>query len=164
MKAAFRFVDAKFEEILGVLALVVVIALIFIGVVMRLGFHAGIPWQEELSRILYVLVVYLGASYGVMSNDHIRVSLVTELLPPRGKRVLGLITDLVWVVFNIWVIVLALDVYRSMRAFPGRSAVLSIPLHVVFLIVPIGFALISLRIIQRQLRQPPAGVEPAQEA
>jgi hypothetical protein len=35
-----------------------------------------------------------------------------------------------------------------MQRFLGESAVLKIPLHVVFLIVPLGFTLLTLRLIQ----------------
>ncbi len=155
MRHVLRFVDDKFEEILGVLALVVVVSLIFVGVVVRLTIKSGIPWQEELSRILYVVVVYLGASYGVKSRDHIRVTLVAEMLPKRAKRVLEVATDVVWVVFNIVVVKLAIDVFHSMNRFSGRSAVLDIPLQTIFLVVPIGFVLISIRIVQRWFRPPP---------
>lgn len=155
MVRVLRFIDDKFEEILGVIALTVVVSLIFIGVVVRVGFSSGIPWQEEISRILYVLVVYVGASYGVKSRDHIRVSIVSEFLPPRAKRVLSAATDVVWIAFNLIVAKLAIDVFRSMNQYSGRSAVLDIPLQYIFLIVPIGFILISARLVQRWFRPPP---------
>jgi C4-dicarboxylate transporter DctQ subunit len=148
MKKILTFIDAKFEEIIGVIVLAVVVSLIFAGVMMRLLFKNGLPWQEELSRILYVLVVYLGASYGMRSNDHIRINIVSDLLPPQARKVLRIITDFIWAGFNITVIIMAMQVYQKMQRFLGESAVLKIPLHVVFLIVPIGFALLTLRLIQ----------------
>ena len=48
MKRVLRFIDEKFEEIIGVAVLAAVMTLIFIGVVMRLVFRSGLPWQEEL--------------------------------------------------------------------------------------------------------------------
>ncbi len=160
MVRVLRFVDDKFEEILGVLALTVVVSLIFVGVVVRLTVSSGIPWQEELSRILYVVVVYLGASYGVKSRDHIRVTILAEYLPPRGRRVLAAATDVVWIVFNLVVAKLAIDVFRSMSRFSGRSAVLDIPLQYIFLVVPFAFVLISFRLVQRWFRPPPAPAAP----
>jgi TRAP-type C4-dicarboxylate transport system permease small subunit len=152
MKRILTFIDERFEEIIGVIVLAVVVTLIFVGVMMRLLFKSGLPWQEELSRMLYVLVVYLGASYGMRSNDHIRINIVSDLLPPRARKFLRIITDIIWAGFNITVIVMALQVYQKMQRFPGESAVLKIPLHVVFLIVPLGFALLTIRLIQNYIQ------------
>lgn len=155
MKRVLAFIDDRFEEIIGVALLAAVVTMIFAGVVMRLGFKSGLAWQEELSRILYVLVVYLGASYGMKSHDHIRVTAVVNLLPPRGQQIMKVITDIVWAGFNIAIVVISINVYQTMRQFLGESAVLRIPLHLIFLIVPIGFTLLTLRLIQSYLRKIP---------
>jgi C4-dicarboxylate transporter DctQ subunit len=147
-----HFLDERFEEILGVLLLTVVISLIFIGVVLRLAFNSGIDSQEELSRMLYVVVVYLGASYGLRSQDHIRVVMVFNLLPAKLQKILQVVTDLIWLFFNIVMILYALKIHQTMVQFPGYSAVLQIPMHYVFFIVPVGFFLMSLRLIQGNLR------------
>lgn len=151
MRRLVRFLDDYFEEIIGVIMLAVCLSLIFIGVAMRLVFKSGIPWQEELSRILYVLVVYLGASYGMKTHDHIRITFVLEMLPQKARAVMEVITDLIWVAFNVIVIVISAGVYPKLQRFFGESAVLEIPLHWIFLTVPVGFALVTLRLIQGYL-------------
>ena len=115
---------------------------------LRLFFNSGISSQEELSRMLYVVVVYLGASYGTRSQDHIRVVVGFNLLPAYLQKVLRVLTDVVWLFLNIVIIVYALKIHRTMVQFPGYSAVLQIPMHYVFFIVPVGFFLMSLRLIQ----------------
>lgn len=153
IRRAIRILDEKFEEVIGVVMLATVVSLIFFGVVMRVGFRSGIPWQEELSRILYVLVVYLGASYGIKCNDHIRITILVNLLPPAGRRILGHITDLIWVAFNLTIVIISMSVYDRMQRFLGESGVLYIPLHYIFLIVPIGFALLTLRMVQVKVQE-----------
>ena len=148
MRRVLKFLDDYFEEIIGVIMLAVCLSLIFVGVVMRLVFTSGIPWQEELSRILYVLVVYVGASYGMKTEDHIRITFVREMLPPRATRALEILTDIIWVGFNVAVVVISLQVYPKLQRFIGESAVLEIPLHYIFLTVPIGCFLITLRLVQ----------------
>ncbi len=143
-----HFLNERFEEVIGVVLLAVVLGLIFIGVLLRLFFNSGISSQEELSRMLYVVVVYLGASYGMRSQDHIRVVAGFNLLPAYLQKVLRVITDMIWLFFNIAIIVYALKIHRAMVQFPGYSAVLQIPMHYVFFIVPVGFFLMSLRLIQ----------------
>lgn len=143
-----HFLNERFEEVIGVVLLGVVLGLIFIGVLLRLFFNSGISSQEELSRMLYVVVVYLGASYGMRSQDHIRVVVVFNLLPAYLQKILRVITDAIWLFFNTMIILYALKVHQTMVQFPGYSAVLQIPMHYVFFIVPVGFFLMSLRLIQ----------------
>ncbi|HOV39681.1 MAG TPA: TRAP transporter small permease [Spirochaetales bacterium] len=149
MKRLIRILDERFEEVIGIIGLAITISLLFIGVVMRVVFNSGISWQEELSRMLYVLVVYLGASYGIKPDDHIRVTILLQALPEKIKKLLKTITDLIWIVFNIVIIILSIDTYGRMRQTLGETAILMIPLHSIFFIVPMGFILITLRLIQK---------------
>ena len=153
MQRVWKFIDDKFEEIIGVIMLAVTLTLIFAGVVMRLVFKSGIPWQEELSRILYVLVVYIGASYGMKTKDHIRVVFIREMLPPLGRKILEIFTDVVWVGFNVAVVVISIQLYPKLQRFIGESAILEIPLHWIFLTVPIGCGLVTLRLIQGYIQK-----------
>lgn len=153
MRRIITFIDDKFEEIIGVVMLAVCLSLIFAGVVMRLSIKSGIPWQEELSRILYVLVVYIGASYGMKTQDHIRITFVRDMLPQRGRRILEVVTDLIWLAFNVIVIGISVQVYPKLQRFIGESAILEIPLHWIFLTVPIGCALVTIRLVQEDVNK-----------
>lgn len=154
MKQFFRFLDDKLEEIVGVTILGVLVTMIFVGVVLRIGFTRGFSGQEELSRIFYVIVVYIGASYGMKTDDHIRVDVVVELLPERGRKILRIITDIIWAGFNISIIVFSMALYQDMQRFLGRSAMFDIPLHYIFLIIPLGFTLLTFRLIQSYFKEP----------
>jgi C4-dicarboxylate transporter, DctQ subunit len=153
MRRTLQFIDERFEEIIGVAMLATCLTLIFIGVVMRLTIRSGIPWQEELSRILYVLVVYVGASYGMKSEDHIRITFIRDMLPPVWQKGLEFATDVIWLGFNLTIVVISFQVYPKLQRFIGESAILEIPLHYIFLTVPLGCLLISLRLAQQYVRK-----------
>ena len=152
MKKILKFLDKRIEEIIGIILLSIVIILIFIGVILRLGFNSGTPIQEELSRILYVITVFLGASYGIKKNDHIRVTFIYDMLNDKGKKILRVVTDALWIFFHLYMIWFSVIVYRQMAIKPGYSSALHIELHYIFAIVPISFALMTFRIIQKFVR------------
>ena len=152
-----KVLDEKFEEVIGVFLLAIVVTLIFVGVVMRLGFTSGLPWQEEISRILYVLVIYLGASYGIKDNDHIRVTFVYNILPKKLRGIVHLLTDVIWIVFNIIIFLFSLQVLQNMLQFKAHTAVLEIGLHYIFGIIPFSFLLITFRIIQMMIKRLKSG-------
>ena len=153
MKRILKFIDDKFEEVIGTVILGVVVTLVFLGVVLRLVFTSGLPWQEELSRFGFVFVCYLGASYGMKSDDHIRITFVADALPKRVRKILRVITDIIWIAFNVFVVIVSIDYYLRQKDFLGLSGILKIPLHYVFLTIPVGFAMLTLRLIQQYIQR-----------
>src|SRR3954471_375690 len=63
---------------LGVMALAV-----FVNVVLRYGFGSGIAASEELSRLLFVWMVFIGATAAYPSGDH--MAFTSLLVPLRTK-------------------------------------------------------------------------------
>lgn len=58
----------------------------FLQVVSRYTGLIFIPWTEEVARLLFVWVVWVGAAAGVIRGSHIRFDFVFERMPPRIRR------------------------------------------------------------------------------
>jgi hypothetical protein len=65
MKALHRAADTAMALCLAVMALAV-----FINVVLRYGFGSGIAVSEELSRLLFVWLVFIGAAAAYPRGEH----------------------------------------------------------------------------------------------
>jgi TRAP-type C4-dicarboxylate transport system permease small subunit len=78
--------------VMSMLALMVI--LVFGNVVLRYGFNSGITFSEEVSRFLFMWVVFIGAVLTLRDNAHLGVHMITKLLPHTGKKVCKLISDL----------------------------------------------------------------------
>ncbi|WP_431257000.1 TRAP transporter small permease subunit [Roseateles chitinivorans] len=72
--------EAAMALCLGVMALAV-----FINVVLRYGFGSGINASEELSRLLFVWMVFIGATAAYPLGEH--MAFTSLLLPLRNKPV-----------------------------------------------------------------------------
>ena len=84
-----RFTNAAMAACLGVMAVAV-----FINVVLRYGFGSGIAASEELSRLLFVWMVFLGATAAYPAGEH--MAFTSLLLPLRKKpAVLRVITAVI---------------------------------------------------------------------
>jgi len=77
--------------VMSMLALMVI--LVFGNVVLRYGFNSGITFSEEVSRFLFMWVVFVGAVLTLRDNAHLGVHMVTKLLPLSGKKACKLISD-----------------------------------------------------------------------
>ena len=149
MTRVWRQVDRHFEEAVCGVLLVCLMLLLGVQVVLRYGFGASISWHEEATRLLFVWFAYLGASLGVQREGHIRVTSFVQLLPaPWLRHAAVMVADALWLAFNLTVIVVAQDFFALSWQFRQASAALGIDTFWIQLIVPIGFALMSLRLVQ----------------
>ena len=82
------------EEYLGVALLVVLGVMLSAQVIMRFGFGLGYSWIEEITRMLFIWVIFLGAVAAMRRNLHIRVEAGLLLFPPRLRALAGWIGDL----------------------------------------------------------------------
>ena len=80
--------SSLFQKICNVLmasCLGVMAVAVFINVVMRYGFGTGIPASEELSRLLFVWMVFIGATAAYPAGEHMAFTSLVAML--RNKPV-----------------------------------------------------------------------------
>ena len=83
---------ALYRIVLGsVLGLMVII--VFVNVVLRKFFHSGIDFTEEGLRYLFVWMSYLGIVAAFKTNDHIRMTMVTDRLSERARTILAFVMN-----------------------------------------------------------------------
>lgn len=81
--------------------LAVMIVMVFGNVVLRYGFNSGIPVSEELSRWLFLWLVFLGATIAVRENAHMGTSVLVERMPAWMQR-LALIAGQLLMLWVTW--------------------------------------------------------------
>jgi TRAP-type C4-dicarboxylate transport system permease small subunit len=84
-----RLVALYFVVLKAVLALLMIgmVVLVFGNVVLRYVFNSGIAVSEEISRWLFVWMVFLGAIVGLREHAHLGVDSLIKALSPRGRKV-----------------------------------------------------------------------------
>jgi TRAP-type C4-dicarboxylate transport system permease small subunit len=83
-----RLVEGYFHllKVLMVLCLVLMVVLVFGNVVLRYGFNSGITVSEEMSRMFFVYLTFLGAIVGMREHLHLGVDSLVRRLPVMGKK------------------------------------------------------------------------------
>ena len=70
------------------LVMMVVLCLdVFLGVFSRYVMARTFIWYDEIARLLFVWIVFLGAAVGVRRSAHFRLHLVLDRFPPGLGRV-----------------------------------------------------------------------------
>lgn len=145
-----RFLN-KLEQHLAVLLLCIMTGLVFSQVVLRFGFGLGYGWIDELSRLAFIWVVFLGAVVGVQRHLHLRVTVFLNLLPARLRALAGLLGDLILLAFCAAMAWHGLQLVLSTFDFPFTLPSTGLSMFWPYLIIPISFSLQAVRLIARYL-------------
>ncbi|TSE24766.1 TRAP transporter small permease [Tepidimonas aquatica] len=76
---------------LMVLALAAMVVMVFANVVLRYAFNSGLTLSEELSRWLFVWLVFVGAAVAVRDRAHMGVDVLVVRLPQPVQRAVLLV-------------------------------------------------------------------------
>ncbi len=147
MKMLKNILD-NFEKYCCDFLMVFLVVLLSIQVFYRYLLGTGVAWSEELSRFVFVWTVFLAASYVTQRQQHIRVTVILDMLPKSLKKYVSAFGDGLWVIFNIFIIATSMKIIYSMFEFKNMSAELGINQLYFELIVPISFLLMTIRMIQ----------------
>ncbi len=124
------------------------VTLLFVQIVSREFFEYSIPWGEELATYLFVWFAFFGASHAAKMAAHNRVTFQFKALPPIVATVCEAIADFIWLCFNLYFVYLSYDfVFNKMNLF-WKSQTLGVPMKYIYMILPIAFAIMSIRIVQ----------------
>lgn len=137
---------ARLEDGLLILLLGAMIMLAAVQIALRNLWESGIVWGDPLTKVLVLWVALLGAMAATRDGRHINIDLLSRFLPPRGKTVSRLVTNL------FTAAVCAVLAYHAVRLVlidreAGTLVFTTVPTWVSELIIPIGFAVMALRFL-----------------
>lgn len=134
--------------------MVVLCADVFLGVFSRYVMARTFTWYDEIARLLFVWIVFLGAAVGVRRAAHFRLHLVVDRFPPGLRRATELVGVLVLMGFGLLLIQQGWKLVELGQF--QRTPVMGLSKQYVYASVPAGGALIilySLPHLWRSLRR-----------
>ena len=138
-----KFIDEQFEKWFLIVSLIVMVLVTFMQIVLR-WFNAATVWAEEFSRYVMLYQVWVGASYAVHEDAHIRI---TALIGRR--RGMDLVVLTLWLLFALWLTVEGCVLVGKIAAMGQVSSAMRIPMTIPYASVPIGGALMTIRLVQK---------------
>jgi len=136
----------KIEDGILVGLLLLMISMAVLQIFMRNMFDSGIIWGDALVRVLVLWIGLMGAMIASRNNHHISIDVLSKYLPKQIKKLTNLIififTSLICGVMAYFsLIFVIMEKQDSFMAFAN------IPAWACESIIPIAFAIISLRYI-----------------
>lgn len=151
MKRLLTSVDKIFELIV-VVTLALSIILMFIQILLRF-FYEPLMWAEELSRIFFVWIVYMGAPIVIRRNANIEVDYFVQFFSQIVRRYLKITFYLIAFVFLLYVAWLGAVItiqYADKQAYtmPISQAIWYLPIAIGFLMMAINMARVVIGILR----------------
>ena len=147
-----RFLDRHFEEVIAGIGLVIMSTMVFAQVVMRYLFQAPMSWSDEIAVYCMLWSVYLSASWAVRERAHIRVLNLIQLFPKPLSNWLIYLSDFIWLVASVVICWQGVLLHLSLWERRYESPVLAIDQKWPYLVVAVGFGLMTLRLLQIYVR------------
>jgi TRAP-type C4-dicarboxylate transport system permease small subunit len=101
MSKAYRLLEKLLDFALGTFLALMGI-LILSNVFLRYVFNSGITWAEEVSRILFVWLIFLGAIGALKDNNHLGFTSLVQRMPPTLKKITYIVSNIL-VVCCLWI-------------------------------------------------------------
>jgi TRAP-type C4-dicarboxylate transport system permease small subunit len=112
-------------EYLMALALAVMVALVFGNVLLRYLFNSGLAAAEEVARLMFVWLIFLGAILALRHHGHLGVEMLQAKLPRPLRRACAVLSHLL-MLYGLWLFlqgswsqtVIGMDTYSTVLRYP----------------------------------------------
>lgn len=137
----------EFEVYLGTVCSIAMVVILFANVVGRYVVNKSIPWAEEVCLMLFILSIYFGAAGAVRTRQHLRLEIVLERLKPKGRMVLEIIDNIIFMAFCVVILGGIMPLVMQLYNNGTSAAVTGIPKYLIYMWLPIMFVVMFIRLI-----------------
>jgi TRAP-type C4-dicarboxylate transport system, small permease component len=124
----------KFVTCASTVLFAVLILLIFAQVVLRYAFATSVIWGEELSKFVFVWLMFLGISSGIYNSKHLGIAYFAGKISPRGQLLVKYFCYGMTIVF--FSILCWAGAMLSLANLDSLSPVLHVAYGLVYAIIP----------------------------
>jgi TRAP-type C4-dicarboxylate transport system permease small subunit len=116
------------------------VVIIFAQVVARYALSNSLSWSEEIGRYIFVWMTFIGSAIAVRNKLHVALDMFVVRLPRSLQKLCLMISYVSMMIFTGVVIY---GGYKFVLKGSNQiSAALQLPMHYVYLVLPIGGGLI----------------------
>lgn len=141
--------DKRIEEFILVLTMALIVSILFIQSVSRFLLGSSFSWGAELAQYLHIWQIWIGASLALRLQAHIGVDVFVKLFPYFVQKIFRVIVILCWFAFAAFLAIVGTQYVLEIMSSGQTSPSLRIPMWIPYLVIPIGGALMVIRLIQQ---------------
>lgn len=136
------------EEGLSAVALVIMLSIAFVNVISRYVFSASLSFADEITTYLFVLLSLLGTAIAAKRKAHLGLSVLTDIVNPKARKILLVIGYVVAVIFCAAIFYYGIFMVRNQILLGQRTAAMQWPEWIYGSFVPFGAFFATVRFLQ----------------
>ena len=140
------------EENILIASYLVFIPILTAQVISRYVLGHSLSWSEELARYIFIWQIWLGSSYCVQKNRHIRIDIFTHKLPKGAKNVFETFVAIVSIAFLIFLTFKGIKIVQMVSRMGQTSAALTLPMSYIYACIPVSCILMMIRYIEHIIK------------
>lgn len=154
-----QWIDENLEKPILFIGMLAIILIITFQTAYRyvitdiLGTTGSTVWAEESARYIFIWISYLAIPIAIKNRSNIRVDIVYDKLPQRFQKISWVVVDLLFLTLSGVIFFMGIEHIKMQLQMPQMTPGLQIPFFIPYLILPIGFGLMAIRVIQDLVRQ-----------
>ena len=141
----------NFEEYALVGSFFFIVPLLFIQIVMRYVFAHSLSWSEELARYIFLWQIWIGSSYAVKREKHIRIDIIKGKMSELAGLKLEILVIIVWMMFSVFLVVKGGILVYNNISLQQYSPALHLSMGIPYLSVPTGAALMFAHLVEKMI-------------
>ncbi len=142
----------KLQDVINNLIAAVMMIMMCIVLAQTLGraVHMSIPWSEEASRYLFVVMILLGINLGISKNMMVRIDIVDKFMSKGLKIIFDVIREFIGILIAG---VFFYSTFSMIRVGAlQKSPALQLNMSVIYTVMAVGFGLAVLASLIRLIK------------
>jgi len=127
------------------------IVMIGVEVLRRYFLHAASTWGEETSIYAFIWLTYVGAALRTRRRRHLSIELVRQYMNEKQKFWTYVLSDICFFSLAVVVTYYSFGIFTTNLQYGQKMLGIELPMALATIGVPIGWALIAFRVVERFL-------------
>lgn len=103
MKTIDKYLTMLVRGVIGV-ALIVLFVVAFSVIIGRIFFDASMGWSQDVIRLCFTYIIYLGAAYCVREKGRLNVDFVLGMMKPQVRKAVEFVINIVLLAFFAFIV------------------------------------------------------------
>ena len=138
-----------FEEIIGSILFVIMLVVLVVQILSHQGIGAPLLWSEQLSKLIFIYMGYLGVVSCIKDNSHVSIDVLVNRFSPKWQTAVYVMNQVLILVALLFVLYISLPILERQTRFEIVS--LNISYYYMYIALPIMTGLMIIRLIERTI-------------
>ncbi len=140
-KVSIGKVLKEFDIIIAAIALIVLIASTFLGVIMRYFLNDPFIWLQEVQLWCFTWIVFFGGGAAFRAGAHVRIEVIVDRLPPVWRKVIHVFGYFTVMAILSYFMIYGAKLIVQLIQTERTTNILDIPYPIIYSAFPVGCGL-----------------------